>query len=112
MNIRKLLKEMVELEASDLFCRAGGIPRLRKDGKVIPIGEDVLSLDDLMKITEDITTPQQREAFKQSMDIDFALYLEELDRRFRVSIFLQRSSPSMVIRSVRNFISSICLMRP
>jgi len=106
MDIRRLLKEMVEMDASDLFCRAGGVPRLRKDGKVIPVGDKILSLDDLIKATEEITTPQQREAFKKNLDMDFALYSDELDRRFRVSVFIQRTSPSMVIRSVRNVIQS------
>ena len=106
MDIRRLLKEMVEMDASDLFCRAGGVPRLRKDGKVIPVGDKILSLDDVIKATEEITTVQQREAFKKNLGLDFALYLDELDRRFRVSVFVQRTSPSMVIRNVRNFIQS------
>jgi len=106
MDIRRLLKEMVEMEASDLFCRAGGVPRLRKDGKIVPVGDKILSLEDVIKATEEITTPQQREAFKKNLDLDFALYLDELDRRFRVSVFVQRTSPSMVIRNVRNFIQS------
>jgi len=106
MDIRRLLKEMVEMDASDLFCRAGGVPRLRKDGKIIPVGDKILSLDDVIKATEEITTVQQREAFKKNLDLDFALYLDELDRRFRVSVFVQRTSPSMVIRNVRNFIQT------
>lgn len=106
MNIKQLLAEMVKLDASDLFCRAGGLPHLRVDGKVIAIGNTELTLDDVIKITEEITTPKQREDFKKNFDIDFALYLEEFKRRFRVSIFLQRNWPSIVIRNVRNNVST------
>jgi pilus retraction protein PilT len=100
MQIKKLLKEMVDKEASDLFYRAGGKPHLRLNGKVVPVGEDILSVDDVHKAVAEIATPKQREAFTNNFDIDFAIYLPEFDRRFRVDIFMQRNSPSITIRNV------------
>lgn len=100
MSIRKLLEEMVKKDASDLFYRAGGVPRLRIDGRVVPMSDSVLSVDDAIRTVEELAPTRQREIFKSSFDIDFALYLEEFDRRFRVSIFMQRNSPSIVIRNV------------
>ena len=102
MSIKKSLKQMVEQNASDLFYRAGGFPRLRVDGRVISISDTVLSLDDAMKAVEELTTPEQRENFKHNLDIDFGLYLPEFKRRFRISIFTQRNSPSIVIRNVHS----------
>lgn len=102
MSIKELIKQMVDRGASDLFYRAGGVPRLRLDGKVISVGEKALSLDDVTKAVEELTSPKQREAFKTALDIDFGIYLPELDRRFRVSIFTQRNWPSIVIRNIRN----------
>ena len=102
MSIKRLLKQMIEQDASDLFYRAGGIPRLRIDGKVVSAGETALSLDDVTKAVEELTSLKQREAFKNNLDTDFALYLEEFERRFRVSIFMQRNWPSLVIRNVRS----------
>ena len=106
MKIKELLAEMVKVDASDLFYRAGGVPHLRVDGKVRPAGESILTLDDVIKAAEELTTAKQRELFKANLDIDFAVYLEEFDRRFRVSIFMQRNWPSIVIRNVRNQIGS------
>ncbi|MBM3246747.1 MAG: PilT/PilU family type 4a pilus ATPase [Candidatus Omnitrophica bacterium] len=106
MSIRKLLAEMVEKDASDLFCRAGSVPRLRIYGDVASVGDKPLTLEEIIKITEELTTPAQRENFKKNLDIDFAFYEEELKHRFRVSIFIQRSSPSIVIRSVRSAIQA------
>lgn len=106
MSIKILLKQMVEKDASDLFYRAGGIPRLRIDGRIVAMGDKVLSVDDVIRAVEEVTTPKQREAFKNNFDIDFALYLEELDQRFRVSIFMQRNWPSLVIRNVRSAIGT------
>lgn len=106
MNIKQLLAEMIARDASDLFFRAGSVPYLRIDGKVMPLGDKPSSLDDVVKATEELTVSKQREIFKANLDIDFAIYLEEFDRRFRVSIFMQRNWPSVVIRNVRNYISN------
>lgn len=101
MEIKKLLMQMIEQNASDLFYRAGGSPRLRVDGKVIMVDDKTLSLEEVVKLTEELTTSKQRELFKNNLDIDFALYVPELDHRFRVSIFMQRNWPSIVIRNIR-----------
>jgi twitching motility protein PilT len=106
MKIKELLKEMVAKNASDLFFRAGGIPRLRVDGQLVPILNVTLSVDDVMLASEDLMMPKQKASFKENMDVDFAYYFEELDRRFRVSIFVQRNWPSIVIRNIPNVIKS------
>jgi pilus retraction protein PilT len=102
MDIKTLFKMMVERNASDLFYRAGGAPRMRIDGKVVSVGDKTLNTQDLVKATEDLTTPEQREKFKNTLDVDFAIYVEELDRRFRVNIFMQRNHPSIIIRNVNS----------
>lgn len=100
MSIKKLLKEMIEKNASDLFYRAGGAPRLRIDGKVMVADEAALSVEEVVRATEELTSLEQRDVFKKTLDIDFALYLPEFDRRFRINIFMQRNWPSIVIRNV------------
>jgi twitching motility protein PilT len=106
ISIKKLLKQMVDQNGSDIFYRAGGTPRIRIDGKVASADSTVLSVDDVMKAMEELTSPEQRERFKEKLDIDFALYLEEFDRRFRINIFMQRNWPSIVIRNVNNVIQT------
>ena len=106
MTIKQLIAEMVKRDASDLFYRTGGRPYLRQDGKVIAVEEEVCKIDDVVKAVEELTSPEQREVFKKNRDIDFALYLKEFSRRFRVSIFLQRNNPSIVIRNIRNVVPS------
>lgn len=106
MGIKNLMMEMVAKGASDLFYRAGGIPRLKIDGNIIPAGDRVLSVEDLVQATDELTNPRQKEIFQKKADVDFAVYLKETGHRFRVSIFLQRNWPSIVIRNVRSEISS------
>jgi twitching motility protein PilT len=106
MDIKKLMQEMVARDASDLFFRAGGMPRLRIDGKVISMDTKILTTEDVASAVEQLASVKQCEAFKNKLDVDFAVYLVELNRRFRVSIFMQRNYPAIVIRVVRNSISS------
>lgn len=106
MNIKELLKHIVERDGSDLFYRAGGSARLRIRGEIVEMSDKILTVEDVLKAVEDITTPQQRELFNKVHDIDFAYFFDEVQRRFRVSIFMQRNWPSIVIRNIRNYISN------
>ncbi len=106
MDIKKLLQEMVIRDASDLFFRAGGLPHLRIDGKVIPMDTKILSVEDVMFAMEQLANTKQCDTFRNKLDVDFAVYLPEFERRFRVSIFTQRNWPSIVIRKMRSQISS------
>ena len=100
MSIKMLLKEMADRGASDLFYRVGGPIRFKIDGTLVAFNDQVLILEDIFKAVEELTTLQQREVFKSKLDVDFAIYIEELKMRFRVSIFRQRNWPSIVIRRV------------
>jgi len=106
MDIKTLLKMMVERNGSDLFYRVAATPRLKIDGKVISVDDKTLSLQDLTQATEYLMTPERREKFKNTLDVDFALYAEEVKRRFRVTIFMQRNHPSIVIRNISSQIQS------
>lgn len=106
MNIRQLLTELVKRDGSDCFFRAGGLPCIRVDGVILQVGDKTLTVDEVVRAVEELTTPEQREQFKANLDIDFAIFLEEFACRFRVSIFTQRNWPSIVIRHIRNYISN------
>ena len=106
MDIRNLLKMMVERNGSDLFYRVGARPRIKIDGKVVSADEKTLTIHDLEHASSVLMTPEQKERFGSTLDIDFALYLEEFKRRFRVNIFMQRSEPSIVIRNINTYIKS------
>lgn len=100
MSIKKLLEEMIKKDASDLFYRAGGIPHLRVCGKIVSAGDQPVTIEDVSRAVDELATPKHKEIFKAERDTDFAIYLEEFKRRFRVSIFIQRNSPSLVIRNI------------
>lgn len=106
MDIKTLLRMMVERNASDLFYRVGATPRLKIDGKVVIVDDRALSSHDLEQAVRDLTTPEQREIFKKTFDVDFALGVAEMERRFRVTIFMQRNQPSIVVRNIHSQIQA------
>jgi len=64
MDIKKLMQEMVDKGGSDLFYRAGGTPRMRIDGKIVSMGDHILTVEDVMLAT------QQLANFKQFFEPD------------------------------------------
>jgi len=106
MEIKQYLKLMIDKDASDMFYRAGSNVRLRIDGKVIPVDERIINLDEVNKSVKDLTSNELRDFFQKNLDVDFGVYIPELDHRFRISIFMQRNWPSLVIRNIRSEVQS------
>jgi pilus retraction protein PilT len=102
MDIRKFLKLMIEKNASDMFYRAGANVRMRIDGKVVPVDDRTISLDEVNESVKELTSNELRDFFQRNLDVDFGIYIPELDHRFRISIFMQRNWPALVIRNIRS----------
>jgi twitching motility protein PilT len=100
MSIKNYLKLMVQKNASDMFYRAGGNVRMRINTQVVTVGKEFLTSDDINEALQYLLSEELREFFHKNLDIDFALYVPDLDRRFRVSIFTQRNWPSIVVRNI------------
>ncbi len=106
MSIKEILKNMSERGASDLFYCSGGPIRYKIDGALVSLEDSLLTAEVVHKAIEELATPKQIEEFKKNLDIGFAVHIEELNLRFRVSIFMQKSGPSMVIRRVNNTVQT------
>lgn len=100
MSIKEYLRLMIKMNASDLFYRAGGNVRMRIDTQIVSVGEQIITGDDINQALKDLLSEELTEFFHKNLDVDFALYLPDLDHRFRVSIFRQRNWPSIVVRNV------------
>ncbi|MDD4939008.1 MAG: PilT/PilU family type 4a pilus ATPase [Candidatus Omnitrophica bacterium] len=106
MDIKFYLKMMVEKGASDMFYRAGGNVRMRIDGKVVSVDERLVSLDEVNDSVKDLTSKELKDFFKTNLDVDFGIFIPEIGHRFRISIFMQRNWPAMVIRNIRSDVQS------
>lgn len=101
MDIKDYLKMMIDKNASDMFYRAGTNVHMRIDGEVVSVDERIISLDEVNDAVKELTSEGLRDFFAKNLDIDFGLYLPELRHRFRISIFIQRNWPALIIRNVR-----------
>lgn len=106
MDLKDILRLMVEKEASDLFLKLNSPIGMRIYGKVTKINDfPILSMHDLKRIIDSICNEKTKEIFNNNMDVDFSFDQEGVGR-FRVSLFLQRGVPSIVMRRVKEHVGS------
>jgi twitching motility protein PilT len=100
VNLRSLLEEMIERDASDLHITAGERPKLRIDGDITNSrAEHVLSPKDTLQIAYSVLTENQKKRFELDDELDFSFGIQNL-ARFRGNCFKQRGCVSMVIRQI------------
>ena len=100
VNLRVLLEEVIEREASDLHITAGERPKIRVDGEIINSRvETVLSPKDTLQIAYSVLTEQQKKRFEMEDELDFSFGIQNL-ARFRGNAFKQRGCVSMVVRQI------------
>jgi twitching motility protein PilT len=99
MNVSDLLRQVVEVNASDLHITAGVPPMLRVNGVLSPVGEQRLTPVDTRRFASEVMSPAQQEAFEERGDLDFSYSLANLGR-FRVNCYHQRGSVAISFRTV------------
>jgi twitching motility protein PilT len=99
-NLRVLLEEMIEKNASDLHLTAGECPKLRIDGDIISGSVvDVLSPKDTLAMAYSLLTENQKKRFELDDELDFSFGIQNL-ARFRGNVFKQRGCVAMVLRMI------------
>ena len=100
VNLRSLLEEMIERDASDLHITAGERPKLRVDGDIVNSNvEYVLTPKDTLQLAYSVLTENQKKRFEMEDELDFSFGIQNL-ARFRGNCFKQRGCVSMVIRQI------------
>jgi twitching motility protein PilT len=100
VNLRVLLEEMIERDASDLHVTAGERPKLRIDGEITNSNlEFVMTPKDTLQLAYSVLTENQKKRFEMDDELDFSFGIQNL-ARFRGNCFKQRGCVSMVIRQI------------
>jgi twitching motility protein PilT len=100
VNLRALLEEMIERDASDLHVTAGERPKLRIDGEITNSNiEFVMTPKDTLQLAYSVLTENQKKRFEMDDELDFSFGIQNL-ARFRGNCFKQRGCVSMVIRQI------------
>ncbi len=100
VNLRSLLEEVIEREASDLHVTAGERAKIRIDGEIVNSNIDyVLTPKDTLQLAYSVLTENQKKRFELEDELDFSFGIQNL-ARFRGNVFKQRGCVSMVIRQI------------
>lgn len=99
MSIFELLKQAIELQASDLHITVGSPPILRINGELRKIGETNLLPDDTTELVKELTDDFQFNKLEEDGEIDMSYSYPGMGR-FRVNIYKQRGSYGIAVRSV------------
>ncbi|HET9384995.1 MAG TPA: type IV pilus twitching motility protein PilT [Gemmatimonadales bacterium] len=100
VNLRALLEEMIEKDASDLHLVAGERPKIRVDGDIVNAqSEEVLTPKDTLSLAYSVLTENQKKRFETENELDFSFGIQNL-ARFRGNVFKQRGCVSVVIRQI------------
>jgi len=98
-SIYDLLKIMIEKGASDLHISTATPPRLRVDGKLIPLDHPPLTPVDTKSLCYSILTDAQKHKFEEHNELDLSFGVKGLSR-FRGNIFMQRGAVAGAFRTI------------
>ena len=105
MEFTSLLTLMAHKKASDLFITAGKEPCIKVEGHLEVVSRVSLSVPQAKEIVLSVMNDKQRREFEATNECNFAISAEGLGR-FRVSAFVQRDSPGMVLRRIQTDVPS------
>jgi twitching motility protein PilU len=101
MYLDRLFKMMAERQASDLFISCGAPINIKVNGVVSPLSERPMDIDTVRRVAYDLMTEDQARAFEHELEMNLS-YLDPEVGNFRVNIFRQRGTISLVVRYVRS----------
>jgi twitching motility protein PilU len=101
MYLDRLFKMMAEKQASDLFISCGAPINIKINGVVSPIGTQPMDVETVRRIAYELMTKDQAREFENEMEMNLS-YLDRSVGNFRINIFRQRGTISLVIRYVRS----------
>ncbi len=106
MELNSLLRQAVELGASDIHLKAGRPPVLRRDGSLGDLeGAATLSPLDMEDVLLQVARPDQVDKYRDTGDLDLAYQVAGLPR-FRVNAFRQREQMGFAFRVISSLIPS------
>jgi len=101
MYLDRLFKLMAEKQASDLFISCGAPINIKINGVVAPVSTQPMDVETVRRIAYELMTKEQAREFENEMEMNLS-HLDRAVGNFRVNIFRQRGTISLVIRYVRS----------
>jgi twitching motility protein PilU len=100
MDFKAYLRTMVEKDASDLYLSSGAPASAKIDGTLQPLEDTILTTEQIRNVAYAVMDSEQITVFEHKPEMNLAISEEGIGR-FRVNIFRQRNSISLVIRNIK-----------
>ena len=106
LEIDKIFRAVVKLEASDLHLKVGRPPMVRVKGSLRPMNRGPIDDDEMIRLCFPMMNERNRKIFDKDGGADFAYFCEcdGANWRFRVNLLQQLGHVGLVARRVNNFV--------
>ena len=106
MILDKLFQLMADKHASDIFISAGVPIHIKIQGNTFPVNQQVMDPAMIEKIAMELMSTDQQRLFEATMEMNLSVGIPQIGN-FRINIFRQRASISLVIRYILGNIPSL-----
>jgi twitching motility protein PilT len=106
VEMADLLNLVLDEGASDLHIRVNSPPVIRIHGTMTPLDTEVLAPDDAERLMKAITSEVNQQKLQEDGTVDFGFAFGSA-ARFRVSVFKQKGTIGMVLRTISNALLSL-----
>lgn len=99
IELKTLMKVMVDNKASDTHIRGGGPIFLRINGAVTPINSSTMTPREVEEMIFPLLNPRLKSIFEEKHDVDFSVDGHGIGR-FRFNVYLQKTKLCVAIRHI------------
>jgi twitching motility protein PilT len=106
MELASVFAAMVKEEASDLFLKVGVPPAMRVVGRVVSMGGQALTEENMLEIFNEVCDDFAKKKFAEKGEVDVSYEIYGVGR-FRSNVFRQRGYIGMVFRHIHSKIPTM-----
>ncbi|MEP7275155.1 MAG: PilT/PilU family type 4a pilus ATPase [Betaproteobacteria bacterium] len=110
MYLDPYFKLMAEKQASDIFITCGAPINIKINGLVSPVTTQRMDVETVRRIAYELMSKEQAREFENELEMNLS-HLDGAYGNYRINIFRQRGTISMVIRYVRSNIPPFAALR-
>jgi twitching motility protein PilT len=104
-RMHRILSQAVWAKASDIHVPSGARVMVRKHGRLTGLGDKVYTASEVEALIYEILTPDQRQRFSETNDLDFSYEVPKL-ARFRANVLRQHRGVDATFRVIPDAIPS------
>ncbi len=106
VDIKTILKNVIDNNASDLHINVGMPPILRRNTELIDLDFSPVANEDVKEMVLSMIGPNRYKKFEENKDLDFSTNLDD-GHRFRVNAHYQRDTIAISFRVIPNQIPAL-----